>query len=266
MRQLLASFFFLFAASAQADLIGVTWSGDVVEIDAATGAGSLIAPSGFSSLNSMATNSAGSIYSANAGLVTLDPLSGLGSAAANLGAIGDGTSIRGLAFSAADALYAINNGDGPGSIACCDDLYLIDANTGGSAFVGDTGFSGIQGLSFASDGVLYAWDIGAGLLTIDPFTGNTTDVNAVEGGTGAIQTLAFDEGGTLYGAGNALYTIDLASGAFVSVGSGDYSDVRGIAFIEGSPDPGVPTVPEPNTAVLIALGLAGLAGRRGRAN
>ena len=44
----------------------------------------------------------------------------------------------------------------------------------------------------------------------------------------------FGADGTLYGARDALYTIDTATGIANLVGSGGYSDLRGIAVIDGT--------------------------------
>jgi hypothetical protein len=78
-------------------------------------------------------------------------------------------------------------------------LYLVDGETGELFPVGSTGFEEIGDLSFSSDGTLWAWAKGVGLITIDISTGiGTVEIASdllVEGLTltpevvfGAVQT------------------------------------------------------------------------------
>ncbi len=57
-------------------------------------------------------------------------------------------------------------------------LYLVDGKTGELFPVGNTGFKEIEDLAFDSDGTLWAWAKGNGLITIDPTTGIGTLVLA----------------------------------------------------------------------------------------
>jgi hypothetical protein len=129
--------------------------------------------------------------------------------------------------------------------AGADELVTVNLNTGAVTTIGSTGFSGVQALA-ANGTTLYAWDVSAGLLTVDSGSGLATDVNTQAPGNPNIQALDFGAGG-LYGARNELYTIDTGTGVITLVGSGGYTDIRGIAT-------GV--VPEPMTLLTVGFGAA----------
>lgn len=210
-------------------IIGIEWhltNCAVYSLDPQTGSGSSVGLAGFGKANSMAQDSAGRLYAVGGegaqGLYTIDPLTGEGTFVAAL-AVGD---VRALAFDADDVLYGIVNG--PGVI---DHVYVFDPVDGSAQFVGSTGFSSIQGADVAADGTLYAWDIQNGLLTVDTVTGDATDVNFNVGGTFLIQSIVFDDDGTLYGAGDKLYVIDADTGDWATVGTGEYDDLRGVEII-----------------------------------
>lgn len=265
----------LFAAPSLAqasNILGVAWEGAVVLIDESDGSGQDLGLSGFSGLNSLAKTSGGIFYSVagnplfttTSTLITIDPSSGLGTAAVVVNGLDAGT-VRALAFSSGDVLYAIGNGGGAFGTGIADDLYRIDLATGNATLLGSTGFSGIQGLAFAPDGTLYGWDVnslftGAGLVLIDPLTGQATDINAAIGESDAdIQGLAAAPDGTLYGARHTLYTINPLTGAVSAVGSDDLPDVRGIEVIPAKGgDQALTTIPEPASWLLVGFGLIGL--------
>jgi hypothetical protein len=117
-------------------------------------------------------------------------------------------------------------------------------------------------MSFSADGTLYAWDIGAsgngdgfGLIKLATDGSGFTDVNPAIGTPGPeIQSIEFSPRGTLYGANDRLFTINLASGAWTPVGSETFDwDIRGIAYI-----------PEPTTLLLTIVACASLPGRSRR--
>ena len=103
-------------AAGHAALVGIGFGGSVYSINETTGAGTLLGNSGFGATNSMARNSAGTIYSAaNSSLITINPVTGAGTLASTLSGFGaEGLSIRGLAFSSTGVLYAVNNGGSSG--------------------------------------------------------------------------------------------------------------------------------------------------------
>jgi hypothetical protein len=219
---------------ASAQMLGVTWTGNVYKLDPATGNGSFLGATGYGSMNALTSDCAGNFYSASgSSLIRIDPGTGTGSVALALPLL----SVRGLAYNPADGLlYAIENGGGPTSVGFPDDLYTIDLTGGSTTLVGNTGFNGIQGLAFAG-GALYGWEtgsgngVGFGLLKIDPATGATVDVNPAVGGLAASeQFLAADSAGQLYTGRDQLYTVNAATGATTLIGGVGYADLRGADF------------------------------------
>jgi hypothetical protein len=220
------------AAGAQhRPFLAVSYVGTVYEIDAATGESTAVGRCSRVRLNSMARRD-GVLYSASDPdvgpdtLVTVDPATGTCTpvVAIDLGAPEE--SVRGLAF-AGPRLYLINNGGCRGCVFEPDVLYAFDIGTGRARLIGDTTFTGVQGLAFL-DGVLYGWDGTEGLITVDSVTGLGTDVNPLEPATADIQTLAEGTASRLYGAQDQLYLIDPASGAVTAIGGGGFHDVRGM--------------------------------------
>jgi len=101
-------------------------------------------------------------------------------------------------------LYAILSGTP-------DRLVTIDPFTGAVTNIGPTGFSGLQSLGSIGS-TLYAWDLIAGLVTINSVTGAATDVNILEGG-GNIQGLESDPDGRLIAVGGgSWYEVNPATG------------------------------------------------------
>jgi hypothetical protein len=184
-------------------------------------------------------------------LVTINPNTGV---ATVIGALG--ISISDISFRSNGTLYGFEART-PYSLA------TINLSSGVATTVGISGLSGVSGggLAFSPTGTLYVSAKGSQTGTLDtlnPATGALTIGPALSGalflGMGA---LAFDAGGTLFGADNngtggtlvdvALETINIVTGAvsFV-IDLPDNTDA--IAFAP---------VPEPSTAGLFALGAAG---------
>lgn len=184
-------------------------------------------------VNSLAQDDEGRLFSIAQGtLVQIDPhaltmmpvlaLKGLASA-------------TGLAFSNDGALFAVARS--LNGLFVNDPLYRIDTATGQVSVVGDTGIYRIQGLACSPEGTLYGWSVSSGLGTIDHTTGQGQVVNPGLGAPAEIQALAFGPDGTLYGIRDALFRIDRATGIPVKVGSGGYSDIRGLGLKPTPYDP-----------------------------
>jgi len=131
-------------------------------------------------------------------------------------------------------------------------LYQIDPMTGGATLIGTTGFP-IAGLSFDPvTHTLYGCSYSPGstwLLTIDPATGNATQIAPL-----ACTGISFNpETGVLYGISNGalglpegLYTINTKDGSASLVGTLSLDNPLDIQFV---------VIPEPAGLVLIALGM-----------
>jgi hypothetical protein len=242
------------AGPIHAGFIGVTFSpGNVYRFDESASA-TLVGPSGFRSLNSLAKDSSGDLYSlgfsdalGQAGFVRIDPSTGIGTLVAPNASSLD---VRGLAFDASDTLFAIADAGGVGT----DRLYTIELSDGTGQLVGSTGFLNVAGLEYdPSTDTLFAWDTTGtrGLITINTATGTGTDVSLLAGGTLDIQALAIGPDGNLFGARENLYSVNASTGAF-SLVSNIGEDIRGLAFV----------IPEPASAALLAMGGLALLRRR----
>jgi hypothetical protein len=258
------------AAWAAPMLIGVEYSGRVVRIDENTGAGTLIGMAGFTNLNSLTTNAAGTIYSVgNAGgpvdnaLIRIDPATGAGTLVATLSLAGvSDVRIFCLALGPDGFLY----GENRAGVQILDPktLWRINPNTGAATLVASLAANiGFTGLDFAPDGTLYGWEVlslspfggpGVGLCKVNTATGAITDVNPAVNGTPDLQTICFLPDGRLVGGGSSrFYTVNPATGTPTLVGGSNYTDLRGLAF-----------VPEPASLGSIAAATLIAASRRRR--
>lgn len=232
---------------AQADMLAVSFSGRVFDVDSTSLSATTLATSG-PSFNSLAYG-AGQYWSVSfvtGQLATIDPSTGAATLGPPITGTPTGVSIRGLAW-ADGTLYGIQNNVAPNTTGP-DSLVRIDTSSGISTLIGATGLSGIQSLAFDSAGKLFAWDATAGLVTLNRNTGLATDVNGLADGFD-IQTLTFSPSGVLYGARATLYTLNPSTGAASVVGTitgADGADIRGLEFISA--------VPEPHTWALFGLG------------
>lgn len=149
-----------------------------------------------------------------------------------------------LASSPTDELYAVYILPEPASSV----LVRLDPDTGAEeARVTLTGIVP-TGLEFGSDGTLYGWNPLAGLVTIDPATGTTTDVKpGNEDDPHRVSAIAFAPDGTLYGFPGYLHAtanegwifrIDHRSGdanRAVYMGPGWWPFVDGVAHLGSHP-------------------------------
>lgn len=220
--------------------------------DRNTGTATLIGNTGVNELNSL-TWAEGQLVAARGlsggSLYTINTSTGAATLLTNITGIGLTGTIRGLAYRNGD-FFAVASDV---STFTNDRLVRI---TGGvaEAIAVTTGFQGLQALTYADDGTLYAWDTNQGLVTIDPISGVVSDLNGSAGTLVPLQTLFFD-GGQLYGYDTTgSYSINTTTGVatLIAANTNSWRDFRGAE-----------AVPEPMTmAVLAGAGL--LVARRRR--
>jgi hypothetical protein len=200
----LAFFLMLYPANASPrpwTLVGVSWYADpsspLVAINPTNGVGSVIGLTGFNYLNSLARDKSGNLYSARGNqLIRINPATGAGTVVANLN-------------------------------------FELDQSMG----------LDIRGLAFSPDGVLYAiqrdldrpaWDYRYFLYWVSVATGVGTKVSSFSTGLGAMVSITFSSGGTLYGwDGTAgLVTIDRTTGLATDVNpsQGGTLNIQSIVF------------------------------------
>ena len=241
------------AHDARADLLAVDWFGNAWLIDECTGEALASTPTGFVQLNSLARNSQGEFFTVGSVepfdifaaqiLLTIDPATGIATPVATipLDVALEGT-VRALAFSPEDVLYATVRTPFADGDAL---LYTIDVNTGETTLIGDSGTDHVQGLAFSENGILYGLDGLGRLGVIDVNVGTITAVGDAPRNRD-LNSLGFGPAGTMYTAGNdfpELYTLNLQTGEATLVGTGAFSDLRGLEYIPGSsPIPVPPTV------------------------
>jgi hypothetical protein len=215
------------------DMIGVAFGGQVMRIDSATGATSLLA-TGAIGKNCLANTSDNRLWSVvrigtsitQTALVVIDPFTGSESLPFGLTSVGD---VRAMTGTSQGDLLAIRDGG-----AGADQLVRIDTATGAVTVVGSTGLNGIQALDDTGLG-LRAWDLTAGVVQIDATTGAATDPFPGVSGPPSLQWLATDPstGRTLVGRGD-LHQLDLATGvAGAAVSIAGVPDLRGVEFTTG---------------------------------
>jgi hypothetical protein len=131
-----------------------------------------------------------------------------------------GVDVRGLAPANGTFLMAIADA------FSSDVLIRLNTLNGDVTVIGSTGFHSIQGFTRAGN-QFYAWDLVHGLLRVDFLTGATVDVNPALGTGGAeLQFLTTMSDGRVVGGRNAIYEIDLQTGAARLRGSGAHTDLR----------------------------------------
>jgi hypothetical protein len=225
------------SAAAQTALYGVAASGDLVRIDTASGAGVLIASSGFG-CNAAAADSQGRILiGGGAGaqadqIITIDPATGQGSVFLNTVGRPIGYGIRGMAVGAGTDLWVVLSMADVGAI---DTLARINLSTGVYTVVGPTGRTDLQALAISPAGVLYALGVNLGgvLCTLNPTTGAATLIGGGNFG-GDDQALEFLADGTLLACRAGLRTVNPGTGATALIGATGFTDIRGLAAVPAS--------------------------------
>jgi hypothetical protein len=218
-------------AGAQTALYGVASNGDLIRLDKATGAGTLIGNSGVGA-NGAAADSTGRVLSGGGNadqIIQIDPATGAGSLFLTTTGRPFGYGIRGMAIDASDHLYVVLS---QADTTAIDTLATIDMTTGVYTVIGPTGRSDIQALAFSPSGSLYALGVNLGgrLYQLDPATGAATIIG---GGSlaGDDQALEFDIDGTAYACRAGLRTVDIATGAATLIGATGFTDIRGMALV-----------------------------------
>jgi hypothetical protein len=248
-------------AQAAPILYGVTFDNELITIDTATGAGTLVGPLS----SAMAAYGLGTVgtslytFDQQADLLRqLDPATGGTLASVNLG-IGNLTGEGAVDF----------RSDGRGFLTTASpgaNLYSF-TTAGGGALVGSTS-QVIDGLAFNSGDVLYGLvQGGATLVTINQTTGALTQVGLTGLSGGNLAGLAFLDDQTLYAvltaqatAASTLYRLNPATGQATLVGGVGIDRVSGITFLETVQSP------EPASLLLVGFGLAVAARRRLKAS
>ena len=225
MRSIPAWFSLLFAAPlCSQDMVAASWGGPIYSLNSYTGVTAQIS-TGLFGQNALARDGQGRLWSTQRSasapfvydLTRTDPR--VPSTTVQFANTAD---IRGLTGVGGTLMAAIVNA----AVGTADSLALVDVATGQVTTIGATGLSGLQSI-VAKNGVLYGFDLTAGLVALNPATGLATDVNGAIGGTGTnIQWLAFRADGTLVGGGATLFTIDLNTGATAAFGP-TLPDLRG---------------------------------------
>ncbi len=186
-------------------------------------------------------------------LITIDPLTGIGTAAGTgvlgLGAIFGG--IEDIAFAPDGTLYGVD--------PIPATLVSIDLTTGAAtAIPGNPPFALVSygGMAFSPDGTLFATDSANDILfTVDVITGVFTQIGVLQANNqnvDSISGIAFSPDGTLFGVGfgpRSLVTINPATAEVTLVAD------NGLTLISLEFEPGA--VPEPGTLAL-AVPLCGV--------
>lgn len=210
-------------ATAQ-EILGVDFAGNAFAVGATARP---LGPTGVTGCNATAVQNGVYYVSARNGnrhqLAVLDPFT----AQATVLFPNLGVDLRGLADSPnPNELFGIVNG-------APDRLVRINLTTGLVTNVGATGRTGIQALARIGN-LLWAWDVGAGLLAMSLQSGATFDPFPFVGAQNAdIQflTVAF---GQLRGGNHRMQTIDPGSGLVFAIGGELALDLRGGEFRTGT--------------------------------
>jgi len=226
----LAAFLLAAAVPAQ-DLIGVTFPGQVLRINSATGATTVLA-SGQIGKNSLCcttdnrlltTVRTGTFLSGfHYHLVQINPFTGAETLLFGTLDVGD---LRGMVCLDNGELLAIRDG------TPSDQLVRIDLTNGAVTVIGPTGFGSIQALDDTGLG-LRAWDLTAGLLQVDKTTGVATDQFPGTGGPTGLQWMATnpETGATLVGS-NSIRQLDIFNGVAAGpTAIAGNPDLRGVEF------------------------------------
>ena len=230
-------------AAADPTLFGVQASGELVRINTATGAGTLVGSSGFGCNAATADHAGHILIGGGAGaqadqIIALDPATGAGSVFLATSGRPAGYGITGMALTPSNTLYVVLS---QASTTTLDILATIDLATGVYNVIGATGRTDLQALASSPDGTLYAIGVNAGgtFCRISPVNGAAT---VIGGGTfaGDDQALDFFPSGTAFACRANLRVVDIGTGATTLIGPTGFSDIRGLAVLDLPPPPCYP--------------------------
>lgn len=225
-------------ASAQTgDMLGVSFDGSAYRIDSQTGQATLLGPTGFGGLNSLARTDDGRFLSTTSSLlqiptrlVSIDPTTGAG----YLVAVLTGITPNGCTATAIDhnTMYYVAYD----ALISRWYLWTIDLTTLQPTFVTGPLYLGVQSLDIGPDRRFYTTISADRLFWFDPIQGSSYELQSVSTPTPAnIQTLAFSPSGELFGMGNQLFRIDRVTTHATPVGPPSNHDIRGLAFLAPTP-------------------------------
>jgi hypothetical protein len=230
-------------------LVGVTWDGELYEVDLESNESRLIGSTQFNKLNSLAHDSQGNLLTiANVNssvgeVIRIDPSTGVGEVYKTFDNDfgGKKASIRGLTALGDNNLYAIHNTSGNDFIGN-DALYRISLTTGQARKVADLGYSGLQSLALSSDGILYSFSRESqNIVSINIGNGETTEIptTGVPSQPANIQGLTFTPDGELLavfqlGTGDRTgwYRVDVNSGEITPMQIEESIEFRGVAALK----------------------------------
>jgi len=201
-------------------LLAVTRTCDLLELDTATGTGTVVGNVGYTFATAMATDADNRLFMTVMAfpnpevLILVDPVTAASSVVGSLTGLPIGTQIMAMAFDSSDQLYAIVGGPVQPGI-----LVQVDHTNGSVTAVGETGFQMIWGMTFDESDTLYCVvdDVGA-LGTIELGTGQVT-LTTPPGSVSATDGLAFEADGNLYAAETTLVEIDPVTGVETYIGA-----------------------------------------------
>lgn len=249
------------AATATPILFATTGGTDsaLYSIDVGTGTTTLVGLTGTDRMSGLDFDSSGVLYGiagGSAGPASLYTVNTSTGSTTLVGAVGGIQGADGLAFDAADTLYA-GGWDGAGR------LLTLNPATGGiltNIAMSGSGNDFVAGLDFSPTGELWGSRGNASGATEDIVLINTTTGvhTSIGPNTGIISGIWFDLNGTLYAistTGNVL-TINTTTGVQTVLFNTGVGRLSGLT--------GVPAVPEPASMLLLGTGLAAVAARRYR--
>jgi uncharacterized protein YjiK len=241
-----------------ADGVGIAVYNSLTSVDVATGAVTVIGPTGWAEVEGLAfdpnTNTLYGIDDSTDSLITLDTTTGLGTVVGVEGALGAAAAWESLAFDPnTNTLFTVND--------TSDELYVVSAVDGTTALAGSTApATVIEGLTFdANTNTLYASnDSGGGqLYTINAANGAATLVAAYPASTQDIEGLAYDSvNNIMYGTDNGrelLHSVNVADATLTLIGAMGSNDLDSAAT---DPATGIMYAASSSDGMLLSIDIA----------